>query len=1442
MLAISQLESARILESNQKSMAALIASLSPATASASSRPARSVQVKPPKWTDEETPHEYFSKYEKAMLHNGVEKSAWGQLLPVYLAGRAQPALAQVEVDGLDDYESVKATLLESLGDTPESADRKWWSLGRLPGEEPGSFYLRVRSVGLRRLYGLSSKEEITEKVILSRFLSLLPADCYSAVVNKHPKTGLAASRLVQEYEETRTYVRKKQPWKQDNYHHYKREQRVASPVSPPARENSASESGNASGFVGSSPRGNRTDKPGRKPIKCHGCGEPGHIRPNCPHKVRRVTSPEPGKSMSVKGWLAGREWNNLRIDTGADRTVVRSDCVPSDAYTSEVVRLDSWRGAQFSEHRVAQISIRVDDVEELAKVAVVDQLDCPALLGKDLGPRMTVKLLSLVLERAKAEQAKCEHPVVTMQPVESEVVRATRAQVKKARKEEEENDLASALSESEPVPLSGIFDFEEELFSDDVFEKGLSDPDLVPTPLKELEGLVEDGAADIPLPKLGEADRNSLSSEQKADPTLKAQYLLAEKQEKGYSFDKDILVHTTCDELGDSLVRILVPKGRRLKVLEVAHTHMLAGHFGRKKTFTRLSSKFLWPRMWIEVKEFVRGCSGCQRAGRKDKARAPLQPLQCESEPFSKVAFDLVGPLPRSTSGYRYVLTMMDLYSKFPAAIPLKKVDNLTVIEAMMEVFSCYGLPKVLLTDQGSVFTSRLTKEMCKQFEIEKIQTSPYHPQSDGALERWHACLKGMLKRSGKDVKEWDRHLKYLLFAYRSTPHCTTGFSPFLLMFGREARGPLDILQESWLEGDSEKSSVFEWLTSVKAQMKELSVLVSEREQLAKVRMKNQYDKSSSPKEFVSGDMVLVWKPGIHAKMGASWDGPFQIEKKVSPVNYKVQVPGNSNRSKVLHVNMLKKWTTAASKIHRVAIVHEDEEGDENCPVGLKLGRADFAPSKQQQVALDRVLAEYPDVLNPEPGRTDLVSLCINTADHTPVSSHPYRIAPRWREEVKKQLDQLLELGIIQPSVSPWSSSIVTIKKKDGGVRICIDYRAVNAITQPDPYQMPLIDDILEALACAKFISKVDLNKGFHQIPVDPSHYQKTAFCTPWGKYEFRVMPFGVRNGPSVFQRLMDQVLNRDSDSAVVYIDDIAIFSSSWEQHCQDIRKILGRLRGAGLTANTKKCLWGQTHCEFLGHLVGGGMVSPAALKVEAVRQFTQPKTKTQVRQFLGLTGYYRRFVEDYAQHSFNLTETTKKSAPEKVAWTNALESEFTYLKNMLCVVPSLTLPTVDDEFLLQTDASGVGLGAVLSVIRHQEEYPVAFYSRKLQPRERKYSASELEGLAVVTSILKFDAYLLTHSFILETDHRALLFLNSANQCNGRLARWAMKLQPFSFTIRYRPGKQHVNADTLSRFFQEEEENSLHRSSTSEGGGDVMRLPQQEHPISPNIGSMLPDT
>ena len=200
-----------------------------------------------------------------------------------------------------------------------------------------------------------------------------------------------------------------------------------------------------------------------------------------------------------------------------------------------------------------------------------------------------------------------------------------------------------------------------------------------------------------------------------------------------------------------------------------------------------------------------------------------------------------------------------------------------------MEVFARHGLPKIILTDQGSVFMSKMTRHMCKTSEVHKVRTSPYHPQSDDALERWHACLKGMMKRADIDLKYWDKQLKYLLFAYRDTPHCVTGFSPFTLLFGRDVRGPLELLRYSWIERSDEGSSISEWLLGVRARMGEMAEIVSDRETKAKQTMKKFYDRSASIKTFSAGDMVLVRKPVLHGKLGDSWDGPYQVEKQVSP-------------------------------------------------------------------------------------------------------------------------------------------------------------------------------------------------------------------------------------------------------------------------------------------------------------------------------------------------------------------------------------------------------------------------------------------------------------------------------------------------------------------------------------------------------------------------------
>ena len=1422
-----------ILESNHRAMASLISSMSHLPSASPvhvTAPPKKVTIPVPKWDDEDNPSEFFTTYEQAQSHNAVDKAVWGTLLPVYLTGKAKAAYFQLEPTMLANYPEVKNQMLIALGDTPAEAGRKWWTTTRNSGEEIGAFAVRLRSVGLRMFDGADTRDDVVERAVLSRFLYLLPPDCYTQVSSQKPKTCAEASRMVMEFEGTRAYAKRSQdrrPYSNSysSQGHSKREPREYSSNvqggsgasksttsgSSPNASNGSQNHGQASN-PGTVDRGASSDKSWkreRRPIVCYGCREPGHIRPNCPNQVKRVTSPVQqvkSEESLITAWIGGKEALQSEVDTACDRTVVRADYIPQGALLDSTCVLRGYQG-HCKTHKLARVTIGVGSVEDTLVVAVDDSLEHPALLGKDLSWEIKSEMLRLVklaIDRKIEEEKQVTQSVC-----------ATRAQVIKDREQKQADDLATEESGCQPTKLGDIFEFHDSMFE--------SDP--VPTQVEDLVVWPEDCEVDLPSLSVGQGDKGVLAKEQESDASLGKALEAARKKEQNFSFMDGILVHESDDGF-TKVNRIVVPSSRREQVLLAAHTNLTAGHFGYKRTLARIARYFMWPGMWKEVRQYVRTCGGCQRAARNTNAKAPLQPLPVVSEPFTRVAFDIVGPLPRTTSGFKYLLTMMCLFTKFPVAILLKRVDNETVLNAMMEVFSTYGIPKEILTDQGSVFTSKLTRHLCKTLKVDKVQTSPYHPQSDGALERWHACLKSMLRKAGGNLKDWDCTLKYLLLAYRDSPHSVTGFSPFTLMFGREVRGPLELLRTSWFDGDVEDCSASEWLVGVKLKIAEMAELVSDRERVAKAKMKTYYDRTAKAKHFVVGDMVLVRKPARHGKFEQAWEGPFQVGKVVSPVTYLIQKPGHASRTKVIHANLLRRWVTPIDSIHRVAFIQE-EDGECQTPPGLLLVREDFVPTPEQEHSLQTVLSSFQDVLSPKPGRTQELSFSINTGDHDPVSSPPYRIPPKWKEEVKKQLDDLLRLGIIVPSVSPWASSVVTVRKKDGGIRICVDYRAVNACTEPDPYLMPLIEEILDTLAPARFISKIDLNKGFHQIPVNPVDAHKTAFCTPWGKFQFQVMPFGVRNGPAMFQRLMDRLLHNDQDISRVYIDDIAVFSTSWEAHCRDIARVLGRLRQAGLTANVAKCQWGQTSCEFLGHIVGKGKVCPADLKVRAVQEFQFPQTKRQVRQFLGLTGYYRRFIPRYSEHAYHLTEATRKVAPDRVKRTDALLSEFVYLKQQLCAMPLLTLPVPSDNFILQTDASGVGLGAVLSVKRGEEELPVAFHSRKLQPREQRYSASELECLAVVDAVRHFGGYLIPQRFTVETDHRALVYLQTANHHNGRLARWALQLQPYAFDIRYRPGKDNVNADVLSRMWDEGGEliSSPVTSPNSRGGGDVGRSP-----------------
>ena len=1397
-----------MLDSNTKNMMTFVEAKLTHSTAPTPIPSPKVKIEIPKWKEGDSPSEFLAKYEQALIHNEVDRKEWGRLLRIYLSDSGQEAYHLINPDRLDDYLFVKGELLESLGDTPEGADKRWVTLHRVKGESSRALFRRVHTTGMRRMDGLTSKEECCNRMILSKFLALLSPDCYTSVVAKRPRTGHEAAKFAQEYEEEVQFARSLQPKSSSGYYHsyHKREHHNYSSSGAPSsdRTSGGSHVGSSKPVVVSSTpvvNGGKVEKPrnDKRVPTCYGCGVVGHIRPNCPDKVRRVPSPKPSNFMTVDGFIAGVPVKNLRVDPGADRTVVRAEFVPEDAYTGGSIRLDSWRGSQISVHQLAKVLVKVGKMSVLAEVAVVDVMDSPALLGSDLGRVMTEFLMGCVME-SWADKSE-----------EVEQVRLTRAQAAKEKQLEEEDAKVSAESECSPSLLSELPDFPDSYFEEE---------EVVPTPVDEL-CMGEGSVVDFPLPNVKDCDVTQLIREQEQDATLVNCMKKGVAKEKGYGFHNQVLVHFTPDPLGDTTMRVVLPVGRRQQVMQLAHCHLAAGHFGFKKSFGKIATHFLWPGMWGDIRSFVKTCALCQKAAVMPNTRVPLHPLPCVDEPFKKIAFDIVGPLPRAHSGNKYILTTMCLFTKFPEAVPLRRVDNTTVLEAMIDIFSRYGIPSEILTDQGSVFTSRLTKQMNKSFGIHHIKTSPYHPQSDGALERWHACLKGMLKKTGLDLGNWDKLLKYLVFAYRDTPHCVTGYSPFALMFGRDVRGPLDFLKSSWVDGGNDDPSVHEWILSVRQKMADMAVIVTDRECKAKTKMKHFYDRSACEKSFVEGDLVLVKNPLKHGKLGPSWSGPFEIQRQVSPVTYDLHLPGSKARSHIWHANMLKKWHVPVDKVCRVVTITDDEcEG--GAQRGVKLGCEGFVPTAVEQDRLDSVLSLYSHVLTSVPGRTSMAELVIRTGSSQPVRSPFYQIPPRWKEEVKSQIDKLLELGIIRHSTSPWSSSIVLAKKKDGGVRPCIDFRAINAITEPDPYLMPLIEDILAMLATAKFLSKIDLAKGFHQIPISQGDCTKTAFCTPWGKYEFLFMPFGLRNGPAVFQRLMDRVLDLERNFSQVYIDDIVIFSESWEEHCCHISQVLCKLGEAGLTANVSKCAWGQTQIEFLGHMVGQGLVSPAQAKVQAVRDFVMPTTKKGIRQFLGLAGYYRRFIDHFADHTYHLTEATRKLAPERVSSSSDLFDEFMYIKDALCVIPSLTLPVPTDEFLLQTDASGVGLGAVLSVIREKEELPVAFYSRKLLPRERTYSASELEGLAVVSAVDHFQPYLVTHPFIVETDHQALTFLSSAQYRNSRIARWALKLQMYSFSIRYRKGVLHVNADALSRL-----DSSTPGLSAFPGGGDVMQPPHK---------------
>ena len=505
------------------------------------------------------------------------------------------------------------------------------------------------------------------------------------------------------------------------------------------------------------------------------------------------------------------------------------------------------------------------------------------------------------------------------------------------------------------------------------------------------------------------------------------------------------------------------------------------------------------------------------------------------------------------------------------------------------------------------------------------------------------------------------------------------------------------------------------------------------------------------------------------------------------------------------------------------------KEGSENLSSEGKKKLAELLTKHQS------AFASGPDDL----GRTHLVQHEIRTPPDLRPLRQPARRFPFWKQtEAKEIVDDLLKRDLIEPSASPWAAPVVMVKKKDNTTHLCVDYRRLNSHTIQDAYPLPRIDDSLDALGGSKWFCTLDLASGYWQVGMSKSAQEKSAFITSGGLYSWKVMPFGLSTAPGTFERLMETVLSGlQWETCLIYLDDVIIFGKTEQQTLDRLDAILSRIGQAGMKLKPSKCRLFQKRVHYLGHVVTEEGVMTDPEKIETVREWPVPTTQTEVRSFLGTASYYRRFVQNFGTIARPLHRLTEKNRP--FLWTTECQVAFETLRKKLVEAPILAYPSSEEDFILDTDASATGIGAVLSQVQDGVERPIAYASRGLSKSERNYSVTKRELLAVVFYCKYFRHYLIGRKFKLRTDHAALRWLQTFKDATGMWARWQNTLAEFNKEIVHRAGRSHGNADGLSRRPNEQPE----RGRSSDSGDPEIKSTESESPeeVEENITCLRPE-
>ena len=932
----------------------------------------------------------------------------------------------------------------------------------------------------------------------------------------------------------------------------------------------------------------------------------------------------------------------------------------------------------------------------------------------------------------------------------------------------------------------------------------------------------DEGECEIPQPDetlangLVSVSREKFIEAQERDSSLKGLWEKARSETNSeYCVSEEILYRITRDRHGAERKQIVIPKDFREEILKLCHDG-ISGHTGILKCKDKIFRHYFWPNIVRDTEAFVKSCDSCQRIDKGNEVkRVPMKLVPIISEIFTRINCDLVGPLPESEKGNRYILTALCMASKYPEAIPIIDTRSESVIDGLLIIFSRLGFPREIQCDLGTCFTSVLTTTFFEKFGIRVVHSSVHRPQSN-PIERWHRSVKRLIKvLCLENGNSWERNLPHALLALRTVTHESTGYSPAELIHGRNLRTPEALLYEKWANVGEEETPVTEYIFTLINRLKRCQELAVERMETSRERRKLWYDRGTVERSFKPGDLVLVMNTARTNKMSVNWIGPGTIESKLSDTNYIVNVPGRREKSQIYHINLIKPYH---QRVEHINVLMSEKLSPEILDADLDLSYPTADPdvydfkeivresgleercSPEQIEEIGRVLQKHRGIFSNDPGRTHLIEHDIELVSEQPFRIKPYRTSPRQTEILKREIKRMLELKIIEVGESDYVSPLILVEVTGKDPRPCIDYRKLNSLTRTQYFPLPNIEEKLEIVSAAKYITLIDLTKGYWQIPLTPRAQRYAAFATSFGSFRPLVMPFGLVNASYLFSKFMAELLAGCENFCVTYIDDVAIFSSDWTEHLKHIDIILKRLADAKLKIKPMKCKFAQNTVKYLGHVVGGGRRTPAEAKIKAVMDLPEPKTKTEIRRALGMIGYYARYIKGYATMVEPLTSALKgKNKREPVHWTPEMEKAFREVKRKLTENPILHAPDYNHEFILQTDASEKGLGVILAQRKNNEEHPVLYLSRKFTGPERNYSVTEKECAAIIYGIKKLRPYLDGQRFTIESDHNPLVWLKTNAGNNQRLIRWALTLQPYNYTVVHRPGKDIQHVDGLSR-------------------------------------------